>query len=152
MARTFRLLIAAVALIGACGPILAEEPEKEVRDLVIAFNEAYLRNELSEYFSYYADDATLWFNSGRVALDTYRQDWHKLIEEGGGVEMNNLSDIRIQMSPSGDAAIATYLLEVQTRYPDGSLSKEQSQESDVWFRIGESWRVTHVHYTVRSGE
>lgn len=118
----------------------------EVKELVIAFNAAYERNELDTYFSYYADDATQWFESGRVSLESYKKDWYQLIQGGGGVEKNELSDIQVQVGPSGDVAVATYALEVVTRAADGKKTKERAWETDVWFRRNGKWQIAHLHY------
>ena len=64
----------------------AANVEKEIENKVMAFNQAYERNELDEYFSHYADDLTLWFDSGRVNLSEYKKSWYELIAGGGGVE------------------------------------------------------------------
>ncbi len=126
----------------AAQPAAAAEIEK----LEVAFNGAYERNNLDEYFSYYADDATMWFESGRVKLEDYKKDWYALIKGGGGVEKNALSDMRVQLSPAGDAAIATYALDVLTRQADGKKTKEKALETDVWYKRDGKWKLVHVHY------
>lgn len=152
MTRTLPILFAVIALIVLPPVIFAAEPEDEIRALVVEFNHAYLQNELDKYFDFYADDATLWFNSGRSTLSAYREGWYELIDAGGGVRKNTLSDIRIQMSPGGDAAIATYQVEVQTEYPGNNLSSQQAHETDVWFKTADGWRISHVHYTSSDSE
>ena len=147
MTRTAPLLIAIMALIALPASVFAAEPEEEIHALVVEFNEAYLQNDLDRYFAFYADDATLWFNSGRSKLTAYRDSWYKLIGAGGGVRKNTLSDIRVQMSPGGDTAIATYLVEVATEYPGNTLSSQKAHETDVWFKTDDGWRIAHVHYT-----
>jgi ketosteroid isomerase-like protein len=126
----------------AVQPATASEIEK----LEAAFNGAYERNQLDEYFSYYADDATMWFESGRASLADYKKDWYALIEGGGGVEKNTLSDMRVQVSPGGDSAIATYTVDVLTRQADGKKTKEKAWETDVWFKRDGKWKLVHVHY------
>ena len=152
MTRTLPILLAVLALIVLPPAIFATEPEDEIRDLVVEFNDAYLQNELDRYFDFYADDATLWFNSGWSTLASYRDGWYKLIDSGGGVRKNTISDIRVQMSPSGDAAIATYQVDVETEYPGNKLSSQQAHETDVWFKTADGWRVSHVHYTSSNGD
>jgi len=139
IATTLSLLLAAA---GATQQTTAGEIEK----LVVAFNQAYERNDLEEYFSYYADDVTQWFESGRAGLADYKKSWHELIEGGGGVEKNALSDIRIQVSPGGDAAVATYVVDVVTRQADGKKTKEQAFETDVWYKRDGKWKIVHLHY------
>lgn len=152
MIRAANILCAAIALITLPAIVFATEPEDEIRALVVEFNDAYLQNDLDRYFDFYAADATLWFNSGRSTLTSYRDGWYKLIESGGGVRKNTLSDIRIQMSPGRDVAIATYKVEIQTEYPGNRVSSQQAHETDVWFKTDAGWRISHVHYTSGSGE
>lgn len=152
MIRALPILFAVIALTALPSFVVAAEPEDEIRALVVEFNDAYLQNELDKYFDFYSDDATLWFNSGRSTLASYRNSWYKLIDSGGGVRKNTISDIRIQMSPSGDAAVATYQVEVQTEYPGNRLNSQQAHETDVWFKTADGWRVSHVHYTSGNGE
>lgn len=150
MKRTLTLCIALAALAGAPAVLSSPELDEQVRAAVIAFNDAYERNDLDEYFGFYADDATLVFDTGRVALEAYRKDWYQLVDDGGAVESNLVSDINIQVSPAGDAAVATYQLEVRTRLADGSVLTDHAYETDVWYRAGGQWRVVHVNYTTRA--
>lgn len=152
MTRTVPTLFAVIALLALPAFVSATEPEDEIRALVVEFNDAYLQNELNKYFDFYADDATLWFNSGRSTLASYRDGWYELIDAGGGVRKNTISDIRIQMSPGGDAAIATYQVEVETEYPGNKFSRQQAHETDIWFKTADGWRLSHVHYTSSNGE
>jgi ketosteroid isomerase-like protein len=124
----------------------SQATEAEIRRLEVEFNGAYERNELDKYFSYYADDVTMWFPTGRETLEGYKKDWYGLIKGGGGVEKNALSDLRVQMGPSGDTAIATYALDVVTRGVDGKKTKEHAVETDVWFKRGGTWKLAHVNY------
>lgn len=151
MKRPIAVIAALIAIFTLPGTVAASEQEDEVRSLVVDFNNSYLQNDLDRYFGYYADDATLWFNSGRSSLASYREGWYELIDSGGGVRKNTLSDIRIQMSPGGDAAIATYKVDVETESPDGEISHTLAHETDVWFRTDDGWRIAHVHYTAERG-
>lgn len=127
----------------------AANVEKEIEDKVIAFNQAYERNELDEYFSHYADDLTLWFDSGRVNLCEYKKSWYELIAGGGGVEKNEISDLRVQVGPSHDTAIATYVVDVVTRGADGTRTNERAWETDIWFKREGQWKIVHLHYNSR---
>jgi ketosteroid isomerase-like protein len=123
--------------------------EAEIKELEAAFNEAYLRNDLAEYFSYYAEDVTQWFESGRSSLEEYKKSWYALVEGGGGVEKNELTDIRVQVAPGGDSAVATYEVDVVTRAADGKKTRERAFETDVWFKRGGNWKIVHLHYNSR---
>jgi ketosteroid isomerase-like protein len=136
-------------LLSAGGAVQAPATASEIEKLVVAFNQAYERNDLEEYFSFYADDVTQWFESGRVSLADYKKDWYALIQGGGGVEKNAISDLRVQVSPGGDAAVATYVLDVVTRQADGKKTKEKAYETDVWFKRDGKWKIAHLHYNSR---
>jgi ketosteroid isomerase-like protein len=139
------MIVTSLALILAAAgaqPATASEIEK----LEAAFNGAYERNDLETYFSYYADDVTQFFESGRVSLADYKKDWHALIQGGGGVEKNALSDMRVQVSPSGDTAVATYVVDVVTRQVGGKKTKERAFETDVWYKRDGKWKIVHLHY------
>jgi len=152
MTHTHRLLLLCTALLTSFNFCQAAEPadlasaEQEVRESVIAFNRAYELNDLNAYFLFYQDDATLWFNQDFVSLESYKKDWHQLVENGGAVEKNIVSDLEIKVSPNADAAVAAYRLEVQTRMPDGQVTRDLSQESDTWFKADGEWRIAHIHY------
>jgi len=122
-------------------------PAAEVRDLTRAVNAAYAANDLDKYFSYYADDLTQWWPSGRVSLASYHESWTKFVKSGGRVEAAEVADLQVQLGPSEDAAIATYSLKVRTRSPKGEVSEEVNQETDVWVRRNGQWRIVHLHYS-----
>lgn len=150
-----RLLNLALALfVFASAPVALSSPDAmaQVREAVVAFNDAYQRNDLDTYFAFYADDATLIFDSGRVVLDDYRKDWYQLIADGGGVESNVVSDIQIRLGPSGDAAVASYQLEVRTRYPDDTIVIEYAWETEAWFHSGDGWQIAHLQYTTQPAD
>lgn len=126
--------------------------EQEVREAVIAFNRTYEENDLEAYFSFYLDDATMWFNTDFVAIADYKKDWYELIGNGGGVEKNTLSILRVAVAPDGASAVAAYQLDVQTRMPDGSITRDHSQESDTWFKVDGHWRIAHLHYATQPQE
>jgi ketosteroid isomerase-like protein len=123
--------------------------EQEVREAVVAFNRSYEENDLEAYFSWYLDGATMWFNKDFVAIADYKKDWYELIGSGGGVEKNTLSILRVVVGPSGDSAVAAYQLDVETRMPDGTITRDHSQESDSWFKVDGKWRIAHLHYTTQ---
>jgi ketosteroid isomerase-like protein len=54
--------------------------------------------------------------------------------------------MRVQMSPSGDAATATYAVDVVTRQADGKKTREKAWETDVWYKRDGKWKLVHVHY------
>ena len=129
-----------------------EAVEKKIMQLTLLFNQQYEDNDLDGYFSHYADDVTQWWPEGRVSLADYKKEWYDLIGNGGRVETAIVSDLQVQVGPSGDTAVATYKLDVTTRQPDGTQTGETALESDVWFKRDGKWRIAHLHYNSKPTE
>jgi ketosteroid isomerase-like protein len=121
--------------------------EQQVRDFEEKFNGAYAANDLPTYFSYYASDCSQWLPQGRTDLPTYQKNWTHFIQSGGRVESATLSDVHIQIGPSEDTAVASYILHVRTRDAKGEASEEDNQETDVLFKRGGVWKVVFLHYS-----
>ena len=132
---------------------LAASAENHVaipRDLTAAytsFNEAYATNDVDTYFGFYAGNATVYFYGERQDLAAYREEWHSLMDAGGGVEKNDTSDLRVQLMPSGDVAIVTSFIDNRTRYPEG-INEERAFETDVWQKVDGAWKIVSLHYSV----
>lgn len=124
----------------------AAPAEQEVRTFIMEYNAAYARNDLDAYFKAFASDLTQWFPSGRVDLAGYQASWRKYIGAGNRLENAEVRDLRIQLSPSGDAAVATYLLRVTTKPAKGDVTTEDNQETDVLFKRNGQWTIVHVNY------
>lgn len=144
--RTSLLLGIAIAFVNLCFG-QESQTEKQIRDLEDKMNAAYAANDLPAYFAYYSDDFTQWLPEGRTDLPQYQKEWTAFIRSGGKVESDHISDMHIQISPSGDTVVASYLLNVKTRYPKGAVRDEDFQESDVWFKRTGTWKVVHLHYS-----
>jgi len=121
--------------------------EQEIRHLEEGFNAAYGANDLPAYFAYYAPDVTQWLEGGRTDLATYKKDWTSYISAGNRLQSAEFSDLHIQVSPSADAAVATYVLHVRTKLADGKITDEDFQETDVWFKRDGTWKVVELHYS-----
>ncbi|MBT3428486.1 MAG: hypothetical protein HOJ61_15995 [Gammaproteobacteria bacterium] len=76
--------------------------------------------------------ATVYVDDGRVDMAAYHEMWNGLIAAGGGVELNEMSDIQVQIMPSGNAAMVTSFIDNRTRSPDGTTSTSRAFETDVW--------------------
>jgi ketosteroid isomerase-like protein len=122
-------------------------PKADISQLETEFNAAYGVNDLGKYFSYYADDAILWFPEGRTDIPSYKKEWTEFIKSGGKILACTVSDMHIRFSPQGDTAIASYLLRVKTQATDKKVTDEIYQESDVWFKTAGGWKIAHVHYS-----
>ena len=121
--------------------------EEEVRDLEQRANAAYEANDLAKYFSFYANDFTQYLPEGRTDLPTYKKEWTGYIQEGNRIEKVELSDLHVQVGPSGDGAVASYILHVRTKLKDGKVTEEDNQESDVLFKRSGQWKIVFLHYS-----
>jgi ketosteroid isomerase-like protein len=121
--------------------------EQEIRELEEKANAAYEANDLPKYFSYYAADFSQFLPEGRTDLPAYEEEWKEYIGAGNQIQKVKISDMRIQVGPSGDTAVASYLLHVQTKLKDGKITDEDNQESDVWFKRNGEWKIVFLHYS-----
>ena len=129
---------------------MAESLGAENADLHAAiegFDRAYAHNDVENYFSFYADDATVYFGGARQDIAAYHEMWTALMAAGGGVERNDMSDLQVQVMPSGDVAIATSFIDNRTRSPDGTTSTSKAFETDVWQKIEGRWQIISLHHS-----
>ena len=146
MTRILSCLIIALMSFSA----MAEHHDSEHADLhnaIKAFDDAYTNNDVETYFSFYADDATVYFYGARQDVDAYHVEWTAMMEAGGGVEKNEMSDLQVQVMPCGDIAIATSFIDNRTRAPDGAMSDSRAFETDVWQKIDGEWKIISLHYS-----
>jgi len=112
-----------------------------------AFDHAYANNDVEGYFSFYADDATVYFGGARQDIAAYHEMWTGLMKADGGVELNEMSDLRVQVMPSGDVAIATSFIDNRTRAADGAKTTSKAFETDVWQKIDGQWKIISLHHS-----
>ena len=138
----------AIALISF--PAMADQhgaAANEVRDAVKAFNAAYATNKVDDYFGYYIDESSLYWDGARQKVSAYHEQWSQMIDAGGAVEKNDLSDIQVKVMPGGDVVLATYFIDYRLRTPDGEVIESKAFESDVWQKVDGAWKLTSLHYT-----
>ena len=121
--------------------------EDEIRSFEQRANAAYEANDLPKYFSFYASDFSQFLPEGRTDIAQYQKDWTAYIGEGNRVQKVTITDMHIQVGPSKDTAVASYILHVQTKLKDGKISDEDNQESDVLFKRNGQWKVVFLHYS-----
>ena len=93
-----RKILSCIVIVLMSFSAMAEHHDAENADLhaaIKAFDHAYATNDVEKYFSFYADDATVYFGGDeRVDVAAYHEMWTGLMEAGGGVELNEMSDIQ----------------------------------------------------------
>jgi ketosteroid isomerase-like protein len=82
-----------------------------------------------------------------MSLEEYRKEWEGMLQAGGAVLENRIEDLRVRVSPLGDAAVASYKIFVRLRNAEGKESAEWYHETDSWMKVGGGWKVVHLHYS-----
>lgn len=142
-----------LALVWAATPAsAATSPAEEIRQLEAQINTAYAANDLPKYFSYYAEDFRGLFPEGPVTLADYRKTWTAYIQGGGAVLAFDYTDLQVQVSPSGDAAVASYRALVRTRDAGKDPVEDKYLETDVFFKRAGHWKLVEVHYSQVPGK
>ena len=141
------ILIAPITYLALQAKPLPVSVEDEIKDFEQRANAAYEANDLPKYFSFYANDFSQFLPEGRSDLAAYRKDWGAYIGEGNRVQKVEISDLHIQVGPSKDTAVASYLLHVRTKLKDEKITDEDNQESDVLFKRNGEWKVVFLHYS-----
>jgi ketosteroid isomerase-like protein len=141
------MLIAPITYLALQAKPRPASAEDEIKDFEQQANAAYQANELPKYFSFYAGDFSQFLPEGRSDLAAYRKEWGQYIGEGNRVQKVEISDMHIQVGPSKDTAVASYLLNVRTKLKDGKITDEDNQESDVLFKRNGEWKVVFLHYS-----
>ena len=129
-------------LSGNTGAIL-----KEIRTLEDTMNDAYARNDLPRYFSYYATDFVQWLPEGRTDLAKYERDWTDYIAAGNKVQAIEIRQMIVKVDAAEDTAVASYILYVKTKLADGKITEEENQETDIWFKRNGNWKIVALHYS-----
>jgi ketosteroid isomerase-like protein len=141
------LALAVVLLLPATATAASAGVELQIRLLEAAVNDAYQANDLAKYFSYYADDFRGLFPEGVNSKSDYVKSWNAFIKSGGGIEKFTYTDLVVQVSQSGDAAVASYHAVARTKNPGKPPEDDKYDETDVWFHRDGAWKLVEVHYS-----
>lgn len=118
---------------------------------VRALIDAYRANDLTAYFGAIADDATVLIGGkGRADKQMYERMWTSVIEAGGGVVSAEIGDLQVRTAASGDAGVATFMMEVTYRGlvpgDPAQLVERKLALTEVWFKAGDRWSVAHMDW------
>ncbi len=145
-------LIAVAVLVGA-GVTTPLATAQEMSDLeqsalahVESMTDAYRANDVDGYLGHYAKELTWWGPGGRGSWDAYHSSWTEYVASGGGVASARVSNALVQLSPSGDAAVVSYMLTADYRSADGSVSQSNIQMSTSMMMQDDGWKIVHLHF------
>ena len=141
----FLLPLLGLGLQAGAGP--TSNVEQEVRAIEQKWNDAYGRNDLHTYFSYYAPDVIQMLPEGITDLAKYEKDWTDYVQAGNKVQSVEIRNAVVRVSPAEDSAVFMYVLYVKTKLADEKITEEENQETDVWFKRNGEWKVAALHYS-----
>jgi ketosteroid isomerase-like protein len=142
-----RLIAVVLVLLLPAAAAASPGVEQQIKSLEAAVNDAYQANDLPKYFSYYADDFRGLFPDGVSSKSDYVKSWTAFIKSGGRIEKFTYTDLVVQVSPSGDAAVASYHAVARTKNPGKPAEDDKYDETDVWFHRPGGWKLVEVHYS-----
>jgi ketosteroid isomerase-like protein len=145
--KTTGLYVAAMALLATSALAAPSGIDKEIRRLEDQVNAAYAANDLPKYFSYYAKDLRAMYPEGPTTLPDYIVSWTKFIHDGGAVKAFKIGEMRVQIGPSGDTAVASYQAVASVQNPGKAVEDEHFNETDVWFKRHGAWKIVEIHYS-----
>jgi ketosteroid isomerase-like protein len=96
----------------------------------------------SRYFGLYSDNLTWWGPRGRMTKETYKEAYLKSKSWTEG-ESAKTSDMRIQVAPKRDLAVASYLLTLTRNDPSATRTFQQSR---TLIKRNGKWEIVHLHY------
>ena len=128
--------------------------EQQVADGVRQLVTAYGANDLEKYFTIYAKDMTILRATGRWTHPEYYERWKQVVGGGGGNLSADVVDLKVQMLPGGESAVATFQMPVKSRFPNAEAARGRNPEiiyymTTVWARRNASWNIVHVHWSVQ---
>lgn len=125
--------------------------DKEIETQVRKTLAAYQANDLDTYFGVMAEDATVLIGGkGRASRQIYMGMWSGIVAKGGGVVSAELEDLQVRSAPSGDAGVATFVMNVTYRglssdNPDALLDRRIAM-TEVWFKTQDRWSMAHMDW------
>jgi len=128
--------------------------EQQVADGVRQLVTAYGANDVDKYFTIYAKDMTILRNTGRWTHAEYYERWKQVVGDGGGNLSADVVDLKVQMLPGAESAVATFKMPVKSRFPNAEAARGRNPEiiyymSTVWAHRSNSWNIVHVHWSVQ---
>lgn len=122
------------------------EAEREVWQVIEAFNRAFATGDVERYFSFVDDTITVLTPSSPYRVEGIgddREEFEWGLRAGNG-KVGYFQELQPLVRVSGEMAFATY-------YSRGSYGSEGAEktlylkETDVLMRRAGAWKITHIH-------
>lgn len=122
------------------------EPEREVLEVIEAFNRAFADNDPDRYFSYIDGNITVLTppNPYRVeGVPDDREEFEWGIRTGKS-RVGYFQEMQPRVQLYGDVAVVTYFSR-GSYGPEGDEVVAYLKETDVLVRREEGWKIVHIH-------
>jgi ketosteroid isomerase-like protein len=122
------------------------DPEREVWQVIQAFNRAFADNNPDEYFQYIDADITVLTpgNPYRVeGLEADREEFVFGLQQGYS-RVGYFQELQPEIKVFGDVALSTYYSR-GSYGPEGQAKTLYLKETDVLVKRREGWKLVHIH-------
>lgn len=118
----------------------------------LSVRDTFVANDLPAYYAHFSDDLSVWTPEGAIDFADYQRDWSSFIAAGNRVLSLEYVDMNIIVAPAGDAAVASFQVRVCICCADGTVSDRRFQETDVWFKRANQWKIVRAHYSLSTAQ
>ena len=120
--------------------------EQAVWNTILAFNDAFAKNDAERYFSY-MDEALVVITPSNpyriqgIALD--REGFEYYLKLGSG-RVNFFQELEPHIFINGDTAVVSYYTRGSYGIDTG-IKTAYYKETDVLVKRGDAWKIVHIH-------
>ena len=120
--------------------------EKEVLEVVKAWNDCFTNNDIENYFNYIHDDLTLFIPSSPYRIDGKKDDKEEF--EWSISKSKTKVHFFQELQPTVQVYDSTAIVSYYNRGaygPDGNEQIYYLKETNVLIRENEKWKIIHIH-------
>jgi ketosteroid isomerase-like protein len=125
--------------------------EQAVWDVILAFNDAFEKNDVERYFSYMDENLVVITPSNPyriVGIPLDREGFEYYLKLGAG-RVNFFQNLEPHFFINGDTAVVSYYTRGSYGV-DAGIKTAYYKETDVLVKRGESWKIVHIHVSATS--
>lgn len=123
---------------------MSTSAEKEVWEMIRAFNRAFMQNEPDAYFAFVAPDVSVYTPSNPYRVDGYAADREEFEYSLrlGRTRVGLFQEMQPMVCVYGETAVVTY-------FARGTFGAEAKwiywKETDVAVKRDGNWKIVHIH-------
>jgi ketosteroid isomerase-like protein len=120
--------------------------EREVWNVIAAFNRAFAANDPNLYFQYIDDDIVVIIPSSPYRIEGVKDDREEFEHSlrAGTTRVGYFQELQPLVQVFGDTAVVTYYS--RGAYgPEGDAKTGYLKETDVLVKRNGTWKIVHIH-------